>query len=237
MRLSLSRIFFKDTSYERNYISKEFSPSKNQDLIIQIAYHEAGHATAIYLNNKQKQLPPIFFKISIKEMNDLFDFPINPCHSLHENCVAKVEGGRLVHTLPISFHSHSNQLTHEEKQAYQLAYETDIVNLFIGPIAEAKYISIRDDELFNINLINLNALKFYGGTSDIETAHEYLDCFIDNQEQRDEKIAELFQYAHQFVNNAKNWQAISSLTAYILQSETKTIDYEEVTKVMSLCNI
>jgi hypothetical protein len=28
-----------------------------------VAYHEAGHAVAICLNNKLKNLPPVFFKI------------------------------------------------------------------------------------------------------------------------------------------------------------------------------
>jgi hypothetical protein len=31
-----------------------------------VAYHQAGHAAAIYLGNKQKQLPAVYFQIIIK---------------------------------------------------------------------------------------------------------------------------------------------------------------------------
>ena len=45
-----------------NYQIEVNCPINDQDLIRQIAFHEAGHATAIYLCNKQKkQLPPVFF--------------------------------------------------------------------------------------------------------------------------------------------------------------------------------
>ena len=36
-------------------------------LIRQAAFHEAGHAAAIHIGNRQKQLPPIFFQIFINQ--------------------------------------------------------------------------------------------------------------------------------------------------------------------------
>jgi hypothetical protein len=52
---------------KRNYPFDTISSILDQDLIKQIAFHEAGHAAAIYLYNKQKQLPPVYFQITIKK--------------------------------------------------------------------------------------------------------------------------------------------------------------------------
>ena len=48
-----------------NFPSAAVSLMFEQDLIKQIAFHEAGHAAAIYLYNKQKQLPSVDFQITI----------------------------------------------------------------------------------------------------------------------------------------------------------------------------
>jgi len=37
----------------------------DRDLIRQIVFHEAGQAAAVYLYNKQKQLPSVDFQITI----------------------------------------------------------------------------------------------------------------------------------------------------------------------------
>ena len=47
---------------KRNYPIAVMSPVLDQDLIRQIVFHEAGHAAAIHLYNKQKQLPRCIFK-------------------------------------------------------------------------------------------------------------------------------------------------------------------------------
>jgi len=51
---------------KRNYQINTICPIDDQELIRQTAFHEAGHAAAIYLYNKQKQLPPVFFKSRLK---------------------------------------------------------------------------------------------------------------------------------------------------------------------------
>ncbi len=53
---------------KRNKIIDNYkSHIKNQHKIA-ITFHEAGHAAAIYLNNKARMLPPIFFsKLSSKK--------------------------------------------------------------------------------------------------------------------------------------------------------------------------
>ena len=58
---------------KRNYQTDVSCTINDQDLIRQIAFHEAGHATAIYLYNKQKQLPPVYFQITIKALDRLKD--------------------------------------------------------------------------------------------------------------------------------------------------------------------
>jgi len=74
------------------------NPITAKELSRKTAIHEAGHAAAIYLGNKQKQLPPVFFHIDIKELRTaerLF-------RADSRHWIAKVEGGRLIHTLPSS---------------------------------------------------------------------------------------------------------------------------------------
>lgn len=44
-----------------NYSSKAFSQLTHNEPSKKSAIHEAGHAVAIYLGNRQKQLPPFFF--------------------------------------------------------------------------------------------------------------------------------------------------------------------------------
>ena len=49
-----------------NYSSKAFSQLTHNEHSKKSAIHEAGHAVAIYLGNRQKQLPPFFFSFILK---------------------------------------------------------------------------------------------------------------------------------------------------------------------------
>jgi hypothetical protein len=196
------------------------------------AIHEAGHAAAIYIGNKEKQLPPIFFQIFIKE-------PIRNNHSesgrfcsSHGHFYASVEGGRLIHTLPSSLQEVTSRLSASEKQAYQNAFEADIMNLLVGPLAEAKYVALRDNELMNPRLVNLHALHYYGGLSDLKTANEYLDCLLSDPGQKEKKIADLFTAAYCFINHPAYWRAITGLADYILSAGKKIIECEEAIAVL-----
>jgi hypothetical protein len=100
------------------------------------------------------------------------------------NCLTKVDGGRLIHTLPSSVDEAISGFTSVQKQAYQHAFEADIINLLVGPLAEANYVAMRDNEPINPLLVTLNALKNYGGSSDLETINEYLDCLLVNRARR-----------------------------------------------------
>ena len=51
---------------KRRHTSNDFYPINHAELSRKTAIHEAGHAAAIYLGNKQKQLPPVFFRYLLK---------------------------------------------------------------------------------------------------------------------------------------------------------------------------
>ncbi|MDD5578334.1 MAG: hypothetical protein PHY16_03510 [Methylobacter sp.] len=219
----------------RSHLSKAFNPLTHKELSLRTAIHEAGHAAAIYLGNKQKQLPPVFFRIYIKEPDTHFQSPA--CSGKSQGkCFAKVEGGRLIHTLPSSIDMATHDFSSAQKQEYERAFEADIVNIlgliYWEPLAEAKYVAQRDDELINPRLVNLNALHFYGGSSDLEVANEYLACFIADRELQEKKISELFLTAYNFINNRSNWFAITALANYILRQRKNIIECEEVIAVI-----
>jgi hypothetical protein len=217
---------------KRNYQIDATSPINDQDLIKQIAFHEAGHASAIYLYNKQKQLPPVFFQITIKALGRPTNSLLDDRPLLHNHFVAVVEGGRLIQSLPVALIESADYFSATEQDAYQTAFEADMINLLIGPLAEAKHVALRDDEQFNNHLVNINALHYYGGTSDLETIYEYLDSFIGDRSRRQEKMVELFNKAFQFISSPVYWKAIERLACYILHNREKTISCEEAIAVL-----
>ena len=218
----LAAFFFLEISMQRNYQSADHSFQNHKELTNQTAFHEAGHATSIYLGNKKKQLPPVFFQIKIKK-------PKNAENQLY---YAKVIDGRLIQNLPIAGLENFQSLTTEEQRHYQSAYEADVINLLVGPLAEAKYVSIRDDEAFNFNLFNPHALNYYGGSSDVNKAYAYLEYFITSEHQRENKMLELFSEAFRFIENKGNWSDIVNLAHFILKSEKNVISCEEVIDVL-----
>lgn len=143
------------------------SPASLDELHKHIAFHEAGHVTAIYIRNHQQQLPPVFFQIIINK-NWQEEYPF----------FARVEGGRVIENLPVAEIENNYFVTEREKQDLKQAYEADIIKLLAGPLAEAKYVALRDDEIFNPHLVNMVALKNYGGHSDLDKANRYLEYFM-----------------------------------------------------------
>ncbi|MCK9395039.1 MAG: hypothetical protein M0Q44_05565 [Methylobacter sp.] len=215
---------------KRNYQADASCFINDQDLIRQIAFHEAGHAAAIYLYNKQKQLPPVHFQITIKALDRQKDSSSN--NRAYDHFAAVVEGGRLIHSLPVALIESTRYFSAAEQDVYQTAFEADMVNLLIGPLAEAKHVAFRDDESFNARLVNINALHYYGGTSDLEKVYEYLDIFIAGRSRREEKLAELFEQAFQFINLPAHWRAVERLADYILGNQENIISCEEAIAVM-----
>jgi hypothetical protein len=203
-----------------------------------IAFHEAGHATAIYLNNKAKNLPPVFFQIMFKDIKSEKNYDVTVHQATQGDCIAKVEGGRLIESLPPSIEGLVHKLTaHNDSMVqlvedYMTAFEADIINLLIGPLAEAKHVADTDDELFNQRLVNLKELKNYGGVSDLALANEYLQSFSACKHYQAEKLDELFKSAFKFINDNSNWKAITKLANYILKSNKNIISCEEVALVL-----
>lgn len=223
---------------KRNMMIDWSNPNTMDEHKQRIAFHEAGHATAIYLNSKAKNLPPVYFEIKFKDLDHVTEDDFMNFLTTHDDCIARVEGGRLIESLPPSLDGFIEKLcTHNEAMLdlladYMTAFETDIVNLLIGPLAEAKHVADMDDELINHHLINMEALKNYGGKSDLAVIQEYLQSFSTSRQQHYEKLAELFGVAFNFVADSANWKAISRLAHYILVSNKNCIRYEEVAAVL-----
>ncbi|MDO9047471.1 MAG: hypothetical protein Q7U66_07000 [Methylobacter sp.] len=213
---------------KRNYQTDTSYTINDHDLIRQIAFHEAGHAAAIYLYNKQKQLPPVYFQITIKALDRQKD----STRLAYDHFAAVVEGGRLIHSLPVALIESTHYFSAAEQDAYQTAFEADMINLLIGPLAEAKHVALRDDEQFNARLVNIDALHYYGGTSDLEKVYEYLDVFIAAGSRHEEKTVELFNKAFQFISSPTHWKAIERLAAYILSNKENIISCEEAIAVL-----
>lgn len=206
----------------RYYQSDYSCPQNHRDIKHQTAFHEAGHAASIYLGNRQKQLPPVFFKIQIQHTD----------HSDNQ-FFAKVIDGRLIQNLPIVGLDSTFQLTEKEQLSYQCAYEADIINLLVGSLAEARYVSERDNEDFNFYLLNTHALNYYGGSSDINEAYSYLEYLMPSKIQQEEKMQELFIQAFQFIEENENWNCILKLAQYILKSENNSVSCEEAIEVFN----
>jgi len=194
------------------------------------AYHEAGHAIAILVNSEPKQLPPIFFRINLHDsaLNSTADTYMGLSYG------AEIEYGRFIEHVPESLDCFIENIENSHmKGSFFTAFVADIVNLLIGPLAEAKYTAISDGEVFNKNLITPSALHNYGGSSDLALINEYLDCFSSDKNEQTHLLAELLIQAFDFVDNAENWRKIRLLAQHIINKDIKTIDYNEITTLLS----
>lgn len=204
---------------QRHHSHSDHRSMNQLELLRQVAFHEAGHAVAIYLRNKQQSLPPVFFQISLGtyERNGM------QCGAL-----AHMEGGRLIEHLPYSL----EYLSAEDQLLYVAAFEADIINLLIGPLAEAKYVALRDGESINQQLVDLSALSFYGGAADLEIVEDYIRCFVDTLQQRRDKIEALFAAAYRFIERPLYWFVISALARHILETAKQEISCVEISTVI-----
>ena len=208
---------------KRKHTLNDFNAVDYSELSRKTAMHEAGHAAAIYFSNRQKMLPPVFFQIIISPCS---------CDADNSHCVTTVEGGRLIHTLPSSLEEATRNFSSEQQQAYCLAFEADIINLLVGSLAEANYIAQRDNEQISPRLVPLSVLHNYGGASDLEMIEQYLHCFIPDPLEREQKIAQLFWQAFDFINVWAHWYAITALANYILSNDHTIVSYEEIVEVL-----
>lgn len=198
---------------------KEFS--NHAEINNRTAFHEAGHAAAIYLENRRKNLPAIYFQI--QSTNN------QPSAANH----TRICGGKLINDLELLSDGYPDFCRNTETESsLQLAYQADIINLLSGPLAEARYVALRDNESFGPALINPWSLYNYGGIADMQTVSAYLEYFITSPLARKAKLDELFAEAYYFVNNPKNWNSIASLANFILSSKQDIISCEEVMEIL-----
>ena len=210
-----------------NYSPKAFSQLTQNEHSKKSAIHEAGHAVAIYRGNRQKRPPPFCFQIYIKEQSNHFQLSL-VLSLLNDKGIGKLADDRLSQPLPFSTLKATKAISSEHMQAYENAFETDVISLLAGPLAEAKYVAMRDDEPINPRLVNLNALHHYGGSVDLEIINKYLDYFIVEKAEREKKISELFLQAFSFISDRSNWLAITVLATYILAGRMNSIEVKEV---------
>jgi len=201
---------------QRSYPSTYSNLTCSDQLIQQMAFHEAGHAVSIHLGNQQKQLPAIFFQIELQSSGSPF--------------FARIVGGQLMQNPSVM-----NLIDSQKKECLvHLACNADIINLLAGSLAEARYTSIRDNEVLNNHLLNLEALNYYGGAMDIKKAYRYLECFMPSLEQQTQYLKKLLRECYQFIDHVDHWQSITRLAKYILEKrhQQAVISCEEIIDVI-----
>jgi hypothetical protein len=193
-------------------------------------YHLAGHAAAIYLGNKQKRLPAVHFQIVIKQQEN--GQKSERLLTLQKKYSAKIEGGRLIQSLPLAFAVTTRYFSPSQQEQYRCSLEADVINLLAGALAEAKYVAICDDELFTANLVNDDFLQIYGRRSDIELISEYMECYMPLKQDCDLKLKELYLAAFNFVDNRSHWRAITRLVEFIHSENKNIITCEDVISLL-----
>jgi hypothetical protein len=175
-----------------NYSSTAFSQLTQNEPIKRSAIHQAGHAVAIYLGNRQKQLPPFFFQVYYQEHPDDSALLQSLCR-ISDKGIAELEDDHLTRNLPLSLQETTKAISSEQNRAYEHAFEADVISLLAGPLAEAKYVAMRDGELINPRLVNLNALHYYGGAYELEVVNDYLACSIAGKAERKKNCRAVFR--------------------------------------------
>lgn len=198
--------------------------------IDQVAFHEAGHAAAIFLRNRQLNLPSVYFHIRLVGLGGRNS---KGASSELEKCLILqpiLEGG-LLHTE--SAISPGNCVCPAvDCDSCRVAYEADVINLLAGPVAEATHVAVRDGEPINRYLVDRMALKNYGGGSDLEQVDAYLNSYSSDPIKRIAKLESLYFASFEFVSQPEIWQAITRLAHYIVEREQDIVSYDEIKTVL-----
>lgn len=213
----------------RDHLEGRVGLLAGMELITQTAFHEAGHAAAIYLRNRHHNLPQIGFRIFLQGLKHSIHLDNSHMPAGNRAYLAKLDGGLLVENQALSAKPHASS---QAILAYQQACEADMVNLLAGPLAEAKYVAQRDGENFNQYLVDYEALKNYGGKSDQEKIEEYIAGLGMPPLKKTQTLKELHRASFDFINQAHHWRAISRLANYIVDSGKEIIDCEEAIAIL-----
>lgn len=196
-----------------------------------IAFHQAGHAVAICLGNRQKQLPPVYFQVTLTSREDARQINNQYLTTLSQYN-ARVEGGRLVPHLPSSFAEATRHLTWTQRHDCQCAFDADVTNLLVGAMAEAYYISQHEGVAFNAHLVYQLAQRSDVGSADMDIINSYLKSWAPDKAGRQQKLADLFLAAYRFVNEPSNWQTITFLADYLRGRPNGMIPCEDITALV-----
>ena len=217
---------------KRNYAVDDFRHGNVKELATQIAYHEAGHATSIYLYNKRQKLPPIFFEIHVKNHHDIEALALENKDFPPTNIAAQIEGGCLVENLALTLTLNDDEFSEDEKKEYRLALNADMINLLAGSIAEKNYIIKRDNEILRADMLNTNVWGREGNHSDMQKINHYLNFFSESPIEQQQKLSELVKQSFDFITEFSTWNAIKAVALYILESSSEHIHCEEIFKVV-----
>lgn len=217
---------------KRNYFIDDFKPCNFQELAAQIAYHEAGHATAIYLYNRQQRLPPVFFKVHVKKHENIRQLMAEKAGQETPAVAATIEGGCLIENLTLNLAASCGEMSADEQAAYYQALDADVINLLAGSIAEKNYVIQRDNEVINAELLNAEALVCYGNYSDMQKVGHYLEFFSDCPLQQQQKLNRLLKVSFNFITHPKTWKAVQAVAEFILETQQQSIHCEQIFKVI-----
>lgn len=210
-----------------NNLSIDNNPGKHVEINLRVAYNRAGQATAIHFGNLRKQLPPVYFQLTITPQ-ELDNQKINRFADIYCKHNVNMEGGRLIQILPMSIVEATQNFTRRQQVEYQSAFEADIVNILAGTLAEAKYVASRSNVPFDESLIDLPALGIYGGRSDFELINQYMQCFMGNNSERKRKLKNLLLMALSLINDSLIWRKTKSLAEFIQKQPEGTIPCEDL---------
>lgn len=203
-------------------------------------FHVAGHACAICCVNKARYLPPVYFLVKLNKPLDVRNSGNLIYQKDYRDHLAILEGGLLVNHLPESlialFDGKATFIENLESKIEEATYvfETDIINLFIGPLTELKYVAFNHGREFKPDLSNIDELEHYGGGAKLLLIKQYIRCITDSVIESEKKLQELFIYSSDFVKNNKNWSAISGLASQFIESGKSKFCYEDITSLLCL---
>ncbi|MDQ7089850.1 MAG: hypothetical protein Q9M50_04300 [Methylococcales bacterium] len=215
---------------KRNYYINDLNPQNFKKLATQVAFHEAGHAVAIYLYNKQQQLPSIFFQIHLNSYDDVTLLTTDDSQTAY--VAASIEGGCLIENLALNLSVGSSEIYPEEKEEYHRALNADVINLLAGSIAEQHYLILRDNEVIDVDLISIKNLGRYGNYSDMQKINNYLRFFSDDPREQQEKLTELLKKSFLFITDRQTWKSVTAVAYYLLNSQEKDVHCEDIFNVI-----
>lgn len=194
-----------------------------------IAFHTAGQAAAIYLRNKRMNLPSVPFRVLINiPQSQQQAFKLTPIKRYQ----IRIEGGQLVKSFAVSLTEVTDELVRQQQQYYQQLSDADIINIMAGPIAEAKYVAERDNEIITPRLVSFNALGFYNGMDEITTVSNYLQNRRLNAEEQHKTMINLYLTSFIFVGDAPVWRAINELANHFLTTQQMILEADEIGTVL-----